>query len=141
MILSLADAMVTALNNAELESEIEFTAVKNLLPSFDREIMGTALSVTVVPASLGTAGRLDKRRSRKEVGMDIGFAQFLTTAATEVSALIELVEEIQVFIDEQLPVLAGCSYLRSEFDPLYDSRMLRDNSLFMSVLAVVYQKN
>jgi hypothetical protein len=139
MILTLADAMVAALNGHDFG--VDFTAVKNMLPSFDRDVMGTNLIVTVVPASLATAGRLDKRRSRKELGVDIGFAKFLDEATTEVSDLITLVESVQTFVDEELPALAGCQYLRSEFDPLYDARMLRDNSLFMSVLAVTYQKN
>lgn len=139
MIDTLADAMVTALNAAELA--VDFTAAKNLLPSFDRAVMGTNLIVTVVPASLATAGRLNKKRSRKEVGVDIGFAKYLDAAATEAAQLIQFVESVQTFVDESLMELDGFQYLRSEFDPLYDSRMLRDNSLFMSVLAVVYQKN
>lgn len=140
MITAFANAMVTALNAHDWGS-VEFTAAQNLLPSFDREVMGTNLIVTVVPASKGTAGRLDKRRSRMEVGIDIGFAKFLNAAATEASELVTFVESVQTFVDEQLKELTGLQYLRSEFDPLYDARMLRDNSLFMSVLAVVYQKN
>lgn len=138
MILTFADAMVTALN---AEFADDFTAARNMLPSFDRDVMGEALIVTVVPASLATAGRLDRRRSRKEIGVDIGFAQFLDVATTEVSDLIAMVETVQTFVDENLQHLSGLQYLRSEFDPLYDPRALRDNSLFLSVLAVVYQKN
>ena len=139
MIDALADAMVTALNDNEFS--FGFQATKNLLPSFDREVMGTNLIVTVVPALLATAGRLNKKRSRKEVGVDIGFAKYLDAAATEAAQLIQFVESVQTFIDENLMELDGFQYLRSEFDPLYDARMLRDNSLFMSVLAVVYKKN
>jgi hypothetical protein len=140
MILTLADAMVEALNEHDWE-DIEFTAVKNMLPVFDRDVMGESLIVTVVPASCATAGRLDRRRSRKELGIDLGFAKFLDNAETGTSELITFVESVQTFVDEELQHLSGLQYLRSEFDPLYDSVALRDNSLFMSVLAVVYQKN
>jgi hypothetical protein len=140
MILTLAHAMVEALNEHDWD-DIDFTAVKNMLPVFDRDVMGESLIVTVVPASCATAGRLDRRRSRKELGIDIGFAKFLDNAETGTAELITFVESVQTFVDEELQHLSGLQYLRSEFDPLYDSVALRDNSLFMSVLAVVYQKN
>jgi hypothetical protein len=140
MILTLADAMVAALNEHDW-GDIEFTAEQKLLPVFDRDVMGDSLIVAVVPASCATAGRLDRRRSRKELGIDIGFAKFLDNAETGTAELITFVESVQTFVDEELQHLSGLQYLRSEFDPLYDSVALRDNSLFMSVLAVVYQKN
>jgi hypothetical protein len=140
MILTLADAMVVALNEHDWGA-IEFTAAKKLLPVFDRGEMGESLLVTVVPASCATAGRLDRRRSRKEMGIDIGFAKYLDNAETATAELIEFVESVQTFVDEELQHLSGLQYLRSEFDPLYDSVALRDNSLFLSVLAVVYQRN
>jgi hypothetical protein len=140
MILTLADAMVAALNEHDWGA-IEFTAEQKLLPIFDRGVMGESLIVTVVPASCATAGRLDRRLSRKELGIDIGFAKYLDNAETGTAELITFVESVQTFVDEELKKLSGLQYLRSEFDPLYDSVALRDNSLFLSVLAVVYQRN
>lgn len=138
---TLADALTAALNAADWGS-VEFTAAHDLMPVFDRSVMGDSLAVRVVPANRATAGRLDRRRSRMALTVDIGFAVFVESAAiAAVRPWVAFVESVQTWCDEELKTLSGNQYLRSEFDPLYDARQLRDNSLFFSVLAVTWQAN
>lgn len=138
---ALADALTAELNAADWGS-VEFTALHDLMPSFDRKQMGDSLTVRVVPSNRATAGRLDRRRSRMALTVDIGFAKYLAAADIDVvRPWVAFVEAVQTWCDEQMTQLSGYQYLRSEFDPLYDARQLRDNSLFFSVLAVTWQAN
>lgn len=137
---ALTAAAVEALN-AENWS-VEFTARYELIPDFVRESMReNFLEVVCVPANLSTSERLDRRRSKKDVSFDVGFAVLVADAArATVRPWIAFVESVQTWFDEQQKSLSGLSYLRSEFDPLYDATRLRNDGVFFSILAVTYRK-
>jgi hypothetical protein len=137
---ALTAAAVEALN-AENWS-VEFTARYELIPDFVRESMReNFLEVVCVPANLSTSERLDRRRSKKDVSFDVGFAVLVADAArATVRPWIAFVETVQTWFDEQQKSLSGLSYLRSEFDPLYDATRLRNDGVFFSILAVTYRK-
>jgi hypothetical protein len=137
---ALTAAAVEALNAADWS--VEFTARYELIPEFVRESMPEdRLQVVCVPANLSTSERLDRRRSKKDVSFDVGFAVLVPDAArATVRPWIAFVESVQTWFDEQKRSLSGLSYLRSEFDPLYDATRLRNDGVFFSILAVTYRK-
>ncbi len=138
---ALAAAVVDELN-AGTWPTADFTAVYDLLPVFKREEMGSVLHCCVVPSGLATAGRLNRNRSMLELTVDIGFAKVLEdNEISTLRALLQFVESVQTFFDENQKKLAGFSYLRSEFDPLYVPQLLRDEAIFCSILSVTYRKN
>lgn len=137
---TLTDAVVDALNDGVWPT-VDFTAVYDLLPTFKRETMGTEMFCRVVPSAAATAGRLNRRRSRFDLTVDIGFAKVLEADTIDVlRPLLQFVESVQTWFDEQQTDLAGCAYDRSEFTPLYVPQLLRDEGIFCSVLAVTYRK-
>jgi hypothetical protein len=137
---ALTAAAVEAMNAADWS--VEFTARYELIPDFVRESMREGfLQVVCVPANLSTTDRLDRRRSKKDVSFDVGFAVLVADAAREtVRPWIAFVESVQTWFDEEQRLLSGLSYLRSEFDPLYDATRLRTDGVFFSILAVTYRK-
>ncbi len=138
---SLAAAVVDELNAATWPTQ-EFTAVYEFTPQFRREDMGTALKCCVVPSASTTSGRLDRRRSKFDQVIDVGFAVVVPDdEPATIRALIQFMESVQVWFDEQNKTLDGCSYQGSEFQPLYDAITLRDSAIFLSVLAVTYRRN
>jgi hypothetical protein len=140
---SLAVAAVAAMNGRTWDT-VEFTAVYDLLPDFTRETMGAGLHVCILPAQKRTDGRLDRRRSKMELGLDIGLAIRLGADSQNIATLrpwIMFAESVQTWFDETQTTLAGCEYQRSEFDPLYHAALLRQESVFFSVLSVTYRRN
>jgi len=137
---TLTAAIVDELNSGTWPT-VDFTAVYDLLPTFQRETMGSEMYCRVVPSGAVTAGRLNRNRSRFDLTVDIGFAKVLEsdTIAT-LRPLLQFVESVQVFFDEHQKSLASCNYDRSEFSPIYVPQLLRDEGIYCSIFAVTYRK-
>lgn len=137
---ALTEAVVEELN-AGIWPTVDFNAVYDLLPTFKRETMGTEMFCRVVPSAAATAGRLNRNRSRFDLTVDIGFAKVLEADTIDVlRPLVQFVESVQTWFDENQTALVNCAYDRSEFSPLYVPQLLRDEAIFCSVLAVTYRK-
>jgi hypothetical protein len=140
---SLTAAVVAAMNAQHWDAP-EFTAVYDLMPEFKRESMGPGLHVCALPAQKRTAGRLDRRRSKHDIGVDVGVAIRLGADSQNIETLrpwLLFVETVQAWFDETQTKLAGCDYQGSEFDPLYHPALLRQDSIFFSVLSLTYRQN
>lgn len=136
---ALASAVAGAINAADWAPE--FTAEYTLTPVIVRENMGSALKCFVVPGGHATAGRFDRRRSKIETTIDVGFAVAIgSESVAAVQPWLQFVENVFLWFDELQLELSGHVYQRAEFDPLYDPARLRNDAIFFSVLAVTWRR-
>ena len=140
--IQIADAVVAALNGAGLSQPV--TAVRYYLPEFDSKEMDQ-LHVSVVPAELDEE-IADRTRDRAEYKIHVAVQQRvskqdppgLDTAA--IDGLMQLVEEIDdLFRHKPLAGLDAAHWTKTENKPIYDPKQLKDNSLFVSLLALTFR--
>ena len=132
MIADIAGAVVTALNGHTFSQP--FTAARAYLPVFDLKDMKD-LHVTIVPRDneMSTAGRAI---AQSDVQVDVAVQKKLTTAdATEIDALMGLVQEIAEFIRSTGRFGDG-SWVRTENVPIYSPEHLGELRQFTSVLTL-----
>ncbi len=132
MIADIAGAVVTALNGHTFSQP--FTAARAYLPVFDLKDMKD-LRVTVVPRGneMSTAGRAI---TQSDVQVDVAVQKKLTTAdATEIDALMGLVQEIAEFIRSTGRFGDG-SWVRTQNVPIYSAEHLGELRQFTSVLTL-----
>jgi len=132
MIADIAGAVVTALNGHTFSQP--FTAARAYLPVFDLKDMKD-LHVTIVPRDneMSTAGRAI---AQSDVQVDVAVQKKLTTAdATEIDALMGLVQEIAEFIRSTGRFGDG-SWVRTQNVPIYSAEHLGELRQFTSVLTL-----
>ena len=135
LLIDIADAVATGLNNAELSQE--FTAEVNLKPEFELKDLKN-LKVTVVPKSLKFSGAI-RQESAKEVQIDIG-VQKKTAYPEQLAALLQLVEEIAgIFDRKRLTGYQKAVCIGIENDPVYDPEHLRQYRQFTSVITLKFR--
>ena len=138
-VLTLADAVVAAVNAAELS--IEFTATREYVPKFDSKDAAT-VQVQVVPKQdtreMGSAAD-----DNATISIDIGVMKKLQDAVadekTEMDALLELCEEIKAATNRER--LAGaedsiCIGIAQEI--VYDVEKLDDGRVFLTVITATF---
>lgn len=132
-IADIAQAIVVALN-AETFSPV-FTATRAYRPTFD--IKDSDLRVTVIPRSI-LMGMLTRSSNQDDLDIDIGIQKKISDLSTntEVDALIDLVEQIAVFLRTVPREYGVASWVRSTNDPIYNPEHLKDLMQFTSVLTV-----
>ena len=135
LLIDIADAVATELNNAELSQD--FTVKVNLKPEFELKDLKN-LKVTVVPKSLKFSGAV-RQESAKEVQIDIG-VQKKTADPDRLTALLQLVEGIAgVFDRKRLVEYPKAVCIGIENDPVYDPEHLRQYRQFTSVITLKFR--
>jgi len=141
-ILSIADAVVTALNADEFQETLteEFTAERLFLPNFKLEDMD-ALHVSVVPKSM-----TEEAASRNDVDyqyqIDIGVQKrFTKLESSEIDPLVDLVEQIAaLFKLASLPTYTDVTWIKTDHPALYAPEHMEQLRQFTSVLTLTYRR-
>lgn len=137
LVVDIAQALVTAINAASWSQSV--TAVLGYMPQ--RKLQDfDELRVTVVPAT--HAQELSTRNKTDDTfEVDIGIQkQIDITDPTEVTTLLDLVDEINESTAIKYAKMAGCSWIGSTNEPIYDPTHLLEQQLFTSVLRLSYRK-
>ncbi len=142
-IIDIADAVVTALNAADLSQS--FTAVRRYVPKFDSS-GDYSVQVQVVPKS--EASEIETRGSdAADLSIDIGVFKKLESDGSkaadeiaEIDALMALCEEIKVVVNRQR--LADVEYAicnRISRDLIYSVDDVEGKRVFLTVITAVFR--
>ena len=136
LIVDIADALATALNGKEFS--MEFEAARDYRPVLELQDMKT-LRVSVVPKGV-TMAPADRSRVQHEVEVDVLVQKKLEAGdATELDALMSLVEEIAGFLKFKRLESAGALWLKTANDPIFAPDHIDQFRQFTSVLTVTYR--
>jgi hypothetical protein len=138
----IADAMVTALNAAQLSEAFE--AKRYYLPEFDLKEMNT-LHVSVVPAELDEE-IADRSRDRAEYKIHVAVQKRVASNdppgfdEAAIDGLMQLVQEIDdLFRHKPLAGYTQAGWAKTENKPIYDPKHLKENSQFTSLLVFTFR--
>ena len=136
-ILTIADAMVTSLNAAELS--MDFTAERAYVPSFKPSDL-IDLRVTVIPRGL-QVGSGTRSEDQHDYRIDVGVQQkFDAGSAVELDPLMDLVEEIaDHFRGSSLDTDPAASCVAVENGPIYAQEHIREERMFTSILTFTFR--
>ncbi len=138
---AIADAMVAVLNGATLSQPL--TAKRYYLPEFELKEMDT-LHVSVVPAELDEE-IADRSRDRSEYKIHVAVQKRVAKQGSPgidsdaIDELMALVQEIDDLLRHK--PLAGyeqAHWMKTENKPIYDPKQLKENGLFVSLLAFTF---
>jgi len=140
VIVNIADAVVTVLNDAASPLTGQAVAARHYQPVFDLQDMKD-LHVTVVPrgVEMTSASRI---QVQSDVQIDIGIQKKLTTdQLAEIDALMELVDQIAGYLRQRALAFSGGAavWVRSENTPIYAPEHLDQLRQFTSVLTLTYR--
>lgn len=136
---TLCAAAVTALNAHDFG--VTFTAVQQFLPRIERRSMGSDWHVWIVTADL-KANRQNRKRSRRESSFDVALLKLLPdTQPATVNPCLAFADAVQGHFDEQLKRLDDHDLIAVDFDPLYSESHLKQETVFLSVLALTYRRS
>ena len=140
--IQIADAVVTALNAAELSQP--FSAVRYYLPEFELKELKD-LHVSVVPAQLDEEVS-DRARDRADYKIHVAVQKRVAKQdqsgldAAAIDALMLLVEEIDDLLRHKpLAGFESARWVKTENAPIYDPKHLQENQQFTSLLAFTYR--
>lgn len=140
-ILTIADAVVTALNAAHLSQS--FTAARVYVPKFDLATL-TAIQVAVVPKAdnrePGTQST-DSAELLVDIGVMKKLAAFTTAAAevTEIDAMMLLCDEIRALVNRhRLADVEAAICTKIEQDPIYSVQEADNARTFLTVLTTTW---
>jgi len=137
-IIAIADAVVTALNAAELSLDI--TAARAYVPKFDLH-SSTGVEVRVVPKSddreMETAGT-DAGDMLIDIGINKKLQNAVADELAECDTLMDLCEEIRPVLNRQrLAGEAVCIRIRHEL--IYSVDKVEDERTFLSVMTATFR--
>jgi len=138
----IADAVVTALNDATLSQPL--AADRHYLPEFDLTAMDQ-LHVSVVPAELDEE-IADRARDRAEYKIHVAVQKRVSQQespgldTTAIDALMGLVEEIDdLFRHKPLAGYEAAHWTKTENKPIYDPKHLKEHGQFTSLLVLTFR--
>ncbi len=136
LVFDVADAVVTAINSAELVDEI--TAERAYRPIHDLPELAT-MKILVAPRGL-TLTTDSRRTPKREIVIDVG-VQKKFTAESEVEDLLELCESIASLFHGELLTLTGgkCICTLAEPDPIYDANLIYQQRVFAGVVTLTFE--
>lgn len=135
-IIAIADAVVESINAASLSQPV--SAVRHYQPKFELSEMAE-LKVSVVPRSVLSKG-LDRNRDSFDFKIDVAVQQKVEPTASNLDALMELVEEIADHFRAQ--PLAGATAARCVEvvnDPVFAMEHLEEFRQFTSVITLTFR--
>ena len=142
-ILTIADAVATALNNGSLS--LPFTAIRELIPRTEvKDLQGIGgVVVRVVPRSV-TAARKDRGRSQYDYKIDIGLQvavvnQVNTTTTYTADQVFQLAQEAaQLLRDNRLADFPTAVCTETAIDPVYAPEHLSELGVITTVISASY---
>lgn len=138
-IITLADAVVTALNDATLSQD--FTAARQYVPKFDLH-SSAAVQVAVVPKAdareMGAAA-FDTATTTIDVGVMKKLTGAVSDESTEIDGMMDLCEEIKALLNRQR--LGGSSEsvcIVIVHEPIYSVEEVDEKRNFLTVISASF---
>ena len=141
-IIAVADAVVVALNAADLSQE--FTAARAYVPKFDLHAT-TAIEVAVVPKS--DDREMESRGAdAADILIDIGIKKKLQNAVddeiAEIDEMMDLCEEIRPLLNRQrLADVENSICVRIQHEPIYSVEKVDESRMFLTVMTATFRKS
>ena len=138
-ILTLADAVVTAIDDASLSLDVSVERV--YVPKFDLH-SDSSIQVAVVPMAdereAGSRGS-DRAEQTIHVGVMKKLANAIADEADEIDGLMDLCEEIKALVNwERLGDSSEFICTRIAHSPIYSVSEVDENRTFLSVIALTF---